>query len=444
MMREDVLIVLNERETLKEKMAAELVQQLALRSISCARIKPSSKLASIISERSPRIVILDYLLGDFGTAHDIISALRGNGDTLPILPILWTDEPSVSVAVTAMKIGAFDFIELHKPKSLEKVIASIESGLDSYGRKNLKKYEAQPVWQSEKIIAQSLPYQECVNVATSVARRECPIVVLLGACGSGRNTLAHLIHRSRSTPGAYREVAFDLWPEPIQFISGDPMNPRLLPLLAFGTTLFLDHVEFDYGELLEAIRLSKDHLWSRQLPSPAPMLIVGTSSKECAQSWVRVLDAEIIELPSLRERPDDFFPLIKHFIAEIDKNFQPTKLQISSELLSELLALDWPGNVRQLKQATVEAVSSPQQVSEDSERTLSRSEQGLFDSILLAKNRWERYHTVDRYLPTPFEARRALDLSSGNERIAAAHLGTGIAQIRAALSKDTYHEAASK
>ena len=83
------------------------------------------------AERRPKVLVVDFLLGDEGTALDLLIHLRERDTERKIQCILWTDERSVSVAVTAMKLGARDYIELGGLKDVEKLLRSIEEAIAS-------------------------------------------------------------------------------------------------------------------------------------------------------------------------------------------------------------------------------------------------------------------------------------------------------------------------
>ncbi|MCB0347020.1 MAG: hypothetical protein KDD66_18010, partial [Bdellovibrionales bacterium] len=64
---------------------------------------------------------------------------------------------------------------------------------------------------------------------------------------------------------------------------------------------------------------------------------------------------------------------------------------------------------------------------------LSDDEARILHAVKQAKDRWERYKLIKPFVPEAFAAKKALEAAAGNHRIAAARLGTGVEQLRAAL-----------
>lgn len=442
-MREDVVIVLNEREPLKQQLATELSTLLSERNTSNSRLKPTPNIAQIIRERRPKVLVLDYILGDHGTALDILSDLQEPELKRLIQTVVWTDEPSAGVAVSAMKLGAADYIETALPNSLERVLESIEritrdadeDGETSDSKSVLPTYE-NPVGEDRS-------FQESLNYCYSLATRNSPIVVITGETGTGRNTVGRYIHFSRHQPGSLIELSCDTFSDSVETICGGGTY-RGLPKLTHKATVIIDHLEFDPGELLDALCARRNVIWAGD-PTEAPMLIIGTTSAETARSWARLAQAEVVELPALEKRQEDFLPLIQRFTTEAQAFGKINRWKISTQLLSEIRSLGWPGNVRQFRAAILEALTVPpesiteggyfdrQDKPEHEGRQLSRAERLIIRAVLAAKLRWERYHTVSTTTPQPIAARFAVDSALGNIRIAAAMLGTGVPQIMSAL-----------
>ncbi len=432
-MREDVCILLNEREPMKRQLATELQEQCALRRLSAERLAPADNLAKIILQRQPRVLVLDYVLAEVTTALDLLNELRDSARSELPEVILWTDEPSVSVAVEAMKLGAHDYVELRATSSLEKVLRAIESAMQLHGGEQQgrgkitrRAYEAP--------VSESRSFTRCLELASGAARTAKDIIVLSGPSGVGRNTVAQYIHNARHRPGSYIDIDLDTWPNDLRTLTGDDRDPTHSALLSYGATVMLDHVEYDPGEVLEAIHSAKGKIW-RELREERPLLVVGTNDTEVARAWHRITDAQIIDIPSLAEREEDFWPLIQYFVTIARPLLGIARLKLSSSLLKELSKLDWPGNVRELRGVIVEALSSTtMEKGTDSQGSATpKNEQKFLETVTYVKSRYEEFLSERPIAPDPLRARIAIDKSLGNYRIAAARIGTGVPQLRAAL-----------
>jgi len=435
-MREDVLIVLNEREPLKQQMAIALSEQLESRGLTHHRLKPTAQLADIVVERSPRIVICDFLLGDEGTAFDLLARLRERDVERKTECLLWTDERSVSVAVNAIKLGARDYIELGSTKDIEKVLRCLEEILaEANGRtsaaplpnRSTAKVSEEPVAQAEKSRSAYLAGEMAVHQGQ-------PVIVLSGPTGCGRSTLARHLHGVRRKAGLFTEIALENWAGSTSDIFGSETHTASAPLLSGAGTLFIDHSEFDVeGELLEALLKYRG---TKNYPVGA-LLIVGTTSPETAAAWKRLADAKVIEMPALAQCREDFIPLLQRFLLEAKQRTGSSKFELSPEFIDQAAQLQWPGNIRQLRACALDVFCSPPALLKewvDAGRSQNDSSL-LFGALEKAKAQYELSLESPAYVPPPLAARRAVDEAGGNFRIAAAYLGIAVPQLRSALSR---------
>lgn len=434
-MRDDVCIVLNEHEPQKAEMAEALTRELNERGLSCTRLEPTEKLVEIIKERSPRILVLDYLIGDVATALDILPELRGADSEKGTGIILWTDEPSTSVAVAAMKLGAADYIPCGVIDDLPKVLDAIETEIANHRPAGGRK-PAPTARSSGEPIAQSELFTTALKAAASAAACRERVVVLLGPCGSGRSTVGRYLHAKRPRGGQLLEIDCDVWLGEAADICGAQPGSSKIPLLSFLTTLLLDHVEFDPGEILNLLHESRRSIWSGD-SEESPILIAATSCSETARAWSRLLEARLIDVHGLADRSADFWPLVQHFYKESKALVGTASCELSAPLVQAMASLNWPGNVKQLRAVIHEVVAGNIGSAKNNKELpgveLSEEERRVLDAVCDAKERWERYALVEPIVPAPMAARYALDSAGGNLRIAAARLGTGVQQVRGAL-----------
>lgn len=432
-MREDVLIILNEREPLKQQLAGALSEQLESRNLTHQRLKPCANLAAIVLERLPRILVVDYLLGDEGTALDLLAHLREQKGSESCKTIVWTDERSVSVAVNAMKLGAFDYLELGNTKDIEKVLGAIQQCLDELddGPKPTQQRRASSA-TFERPIGQSQRAKSALAEVESTARQNAPVTVLLGESGSGRSTMARYFHLCRRAAGTWIEIELENWAGEATEIFGGALPRGTVPLLSYASTVFLEHADFDTdGELLEACMEQSAKIWNG---SNSPALVVGTQSPEVAAAWERLTRARVIHLPPLAERREDILPLLQRFSLEAKQLGAVNKLELTPTLVSEVERLPWPGNVRQLRGCLFDVLTTPLAFLRDLAGTPDENDQAvLLKALIETKARFESSALPAMTAPPPVLVRRALDAAGGNFRLAAAQLGIGVPQVRSAL-----------
>lgn len=405
----EVVVVLNDLQPSKVQLAENLADRLRERRIPCSLLSTTGELARTIELRQPSILVLDYLLGETMTALDLIEQFQRQNSLPGTQIVLWTDEPSIRVAVDSIRAGARDFIEMSDSRHLSRIVATIERlRTPPHVERSSVREERMTFRRIQPI---SLGLRESYRQAESLVANQCPIIVLLGERGSGRSSLARHLHELRASGsgrrvGVYREVELDLWPHGPARIVGGGSTLEQPHLLSHGATVMLDRAEFDGGELLKEVAQHASALFSTENP---PLLIVGTTSEEVARGWTLLANAAVVELPPLNHRRDD----VQTLIGEMVPNADPT-------LIECVMKERWPGGFRQLIVALQELDPTD-------------GAEVRWHSLLRAKERWERFEYTTPTLPSLEQVRRVLAATDGNVQLAAAQLGVGVAQIRAAI-----------
>ncbi len=443
-MREDILIVLNEREPAKMEKALELETVCRERNWCAQRLTPGENLSRQILERNPRVLVLDYLLGDITTALDLLQTLEDEQSEIAV--ILWTDEPSLYVAVTSMKLGAEDFIEIESSNSIERILGTIETCLEAQQKQQSKaSLRRNEFPRYESLVMQAKASRQALAKAQSQLERKIPTMVLCGPRGSGRSVLAQAIHGQRHNRGSLIEIDCDTSCRRPEQIFGMPDSSHSVSLLSHGATVVLEHAEADTGPLLISAASRMKNRRDAGIGSDN-LLIVGTSSLDTARAWAEVLNTEIVSLPSFQDRKEDILPLIQRFQSEISKvSAKPWSLPISAQLLECITELEWPGNIRQLKAAIFETCTS----SEDDFKAIFPDFESLAQSLRLepseylylrcieqAKDSWSNSRFPEARLPSLIEARRTVSHAKGDVRVAAALLGTTVPMVLKSLANE--------
>jgi DNA-binding NtrC family response regulator len=427
-MREKVCIVLNEREANKNRAASMLETRLQGLGITTSRLEIDEIIVEKVKARQPTILILDYLLGDFSTGLDILGEISRQPESTRPQTIFLTDEPSVQVAVEAMRLGAVNYFELDNPQSIELAIREIERILDN------RKTESAPHrrWMRtpaglDELIAHADVSRALMAQAQTVTIKGSPIVILLGNEGSGRRTLSRAIaledgRDSYHTTIDLRTCSADFE----QLIGWSSRSDEKTLQLGRNLSVSLLHADEDTGEFLDLISRRADGLWGEQRQGGADSkLLICTSCERTARAWERALpEAELLRLPSLAERRDDIPSLVQRFIKE-SEDLAARKIEpFSVETIEWLTTLEWPQNIRQLRSAVIDSAIASTFGIEDLRQTLEAH-----------RARWAaEYAKRSETAPLdPIVAARTLEICNFNYRIAAARLGCSAASIREAL-----------
>ena len=308
--------------------------------------------------------------------HSGIDVLREARRAEPSLPvILMTAYGSVDEAVTAMKDGAFDFIQ--KPVDLDhlKLLLDRAAKQQELLRENLllrEEYSAR--YGFPRIVAEHPAMKDASQMTQRVAATDST-VLLLGESGTGKELFARAIHHL--SPRAQQPfVALNCAAIPEGLVENELFGHergaytgagarKLGKLeLAHRGTLFLDEI----GELPLAIqskllRVLEERRFERvggTQEIEAHVRIVTATNKDLQRAVAEKsfredlyfrISAVPITIPPLRERGDDVVLLAEHFLERFKREFRKPSLELTADARARLRGYPWPGNVRELQNA---------------------------------------------------------------------------------------------
>jgi DNA-binding NtrC family response regulator len=339
---------------------------------------PSPKtLISTIREKSPDIVLLDMnFSAGINSGNEGLFWLAEIKKAYPELPVvLFTAYAEIELAVNALKEGASDFVV--KPWDNEKLIATLQSVLKKRGKQSsaefVVKNEFDICWGSSRVM------QELHSIIRKVACTDANILIT-GENGTGKELIAKEIHRlsSRSEKilvsvdmGAITETLFES--ELFGHIKGaftDARNDRVGKFeVADNGTLFLDEIG-NLSYTLQAKLLSV--LQSRQIirvgsnkSIPVNIRLICATNKnlfkavsegEFREDLLYRINTIQIDVPSLRNRPEDIAILAEFFLQQYSEKYHKTNLKLSDKAITKLESYQWPGNVRELQHTIEKAI----------------------------------------------------------------------------------------
>ena len=329
------------------------------------------------SSQTYDLILLDLLMpGMHGL--DVLKELM-KIDPLSIIIII-TAYASVESAISAMKIGAFDYIQ--KPFKHDELILSIERAREhkKLQDENLRlKDELKKKFSFENIIGKSKAMENVFDLIKAAAPTRSTIL-LQGESGTGKELVAKAIHQN-SDRGNF----------PFVIVNSGSLPPDLLESHLFGHVkgAFTGAVSLKKGLFEAADRGSIffDEISSLNLETQAKLLRVmqdrefmrlgGTDTikvdvrviaatntdleemiteKRFRQDLFFRLNVIKIELPPLRERKGDIPLLVKHFLELYSKENKKKIIGITDEVIEILESFDWPGNIRELENLIERAV----------------------------------------------------------------------------------------
>lgn len=429
MMQEPINIVLNEREPTKFKVAAALQEEFSQKNITSFRIPIGKDIIPILLERNARVLILDYLIGDYSTGLDIMQALLDHygKEEMPTV-IFLTDEPSISVAVQALKLGASDYIEIGHTQAIRSVVDLAAQALST---KSFIKQEPPQEETLADLVGVSKPHLKLLDQIRSQSMKSSPILVLEGAAGVGKKTIASIIFNSKDSKSHLKTVDISLYDGDLETLFGTRhYDDTSRASLGKNLSLILTNCTEDECDVLDFISKNHSRIWSANSSTNDSFLFICTQSAELSKAWLRLTGASHIRIPSLSERTEDIPLLAQYFLQKIPQNRRKPTLLFSEEIYSWLSTLTWAGEIKELKEVLFDAALCN-----------ANSDFSLQELIENGREMWSLQNCTseDNNMLNVATAFRILEQCNFNYRIAAARLGCSVTALRKVLSSSSHN-----
>jgi two-component system nitrogen regulation response regulator NtrX len=326
----------------------------------------SDEALAAIEARRPHLTFLDiWLQGSRLDGLQVLDVVRSQHPDLPIVMI--SGHGNIETAVSAIKAGAYDFIE--KPFKADRLVLVAERALEaSRLKREVRDLKARSV-QASRIAGRS----PVVNSLRQTVERVAPTnarILITGAPGSGKELTARTIHAlSSRANGPFVVInAATITPDTMEAelfgIEGGDEKIRRVGALeeAHGGSLYIDEIADMPRETQSRIlRVLVDQNFQRVGGSTrvhVDVRIVSSSSRDLAaeiaagrfrEDLFHRLSVVPIRVPSLSERREDVPELIEFFMDQISAATGLPKRRIADDAMAVLQSHDWPGNVRQLR-----------------------------------------------------------------------------------------------
>lgn len=323
---------------------------------------------SVLKKEKINIILLDIKLGN-ENGVETLKLIRERYSKIPVIMI--TGFATVDNAVKAMKLGAFDFVK--KPIEFNTLCNRIEMAT-----KNLQFIEENQKLKSKlkeqypQLTSKNYTYSRMLDRAKKLAMSDISILII-GENGSGKELLADYIYsNSNRISEKFIKINCAAFPESLLdnelfghvkgAYTGAESDYMGVFEQANGGTLLLDEIG-DMPKTLQAkiLRVIQNKevkkIGSKEISKIDVRFIASTNKdlpKMVSEGTFREdlfyrLNGGMLEIPPLRERPQDIEDLIETILNELSQDSNQPKKSISSEVKILLKTYNWPGNIRELK-----------------------------------------------------------------------------------------------
>ena len=317
-----------------------------------------------INKRLPDLAIVDIKLDKPDKdGIDLLKLIIKKNKHTPVIMI--SGHATVKVAVEAIRLGAYEFIE--KPFSKEKIINYVNRGLESSFLKKEKDIIENKLFHSFDLVGKSTDITKTKKIIDKLSTSESRVLIL-GPTGSGKELVARKIHKNSSRSK-----------EPFVIINAALLKEKTYEKELFGEefddgnisfgaleranrgTLLIDEVsEIPYETQANVLRVLIDQKFKRVNGSKSinvNIRLISSTSKNLSklvqdnkfrEDLFHRLNVMPIELTPLSSRTEDIPLLIKYFKTKLSEinGVQEPDIDIKND---SLYTYNWPGNVRELR-----------------------------------------------------------------------------------------------
>jgi transcriptional regulator with PAS, ATPase and Fis domain len=282
------------------------------------------------------------------------------------------DDMSIVSAFSSQAAIAIENARLHGALILSK---------ENLARENKKlKQELSDKYEFSGIIGKSKPMLDIFNIISKIALFDTTVLIT-GATGTGKELIAKAIHYNSprkdkklivincsAMPGELLES--ELFGHKKGSFTGASSDKPGLFETASGGTIFLDEIgdmpQALQVKLLRTLQEGEIRRVGENVTRKVDVRIIAATNRDLGadvnegkfrSDLFYRLNVVPIKIPLLRDRQEDIFPLVTHFLGKYSKKMKKGEITISPEVTKDFLSYEWPGNVRELENTVERALA---------------------------------------------------------------------------------------
>ena len=357
----------------EENLGTILEQFLAGRGHQVTNVRDGRAALQALRADTYDVALLDIVMPELD-GLEVLKAVRE--ETAPPEVIIITGNGTIETAITAMKLGAYDY--LSKPYRMAEIDVLVRRAWEKrqLTRENAVLQRLSRADAIPELITQYAPMQAVLALVERVARSDSSVLIS-GESGTGKELVARAIHRL--SPRTKQQLVdincaaiadqlleSELFGHERGAFTGAMNRKQGLFELAAGGSLFMDEIgELEprlQGKLLRALETGSFFRVGGTQKVEVDVRIIAATNKDLARAVAENqfrgdlfyrINTIGITLPPLRDRTVDIPLLADHFLRRFGGAHPP---RLSDDAVESLQAYHWPGNVRELRNVIERAV----------------------------------------------------------------------------------------
>ena len=320
-----------------------------------------------LEESRPDLLLLDINL-PHNSGLQILEELKQKNIVCPVIMI--TGDDTAETAVTALKLGAYDYIT--KPFEMEKLKIIARNALEAAQLKKTVEHFRDDALSST-IIGKSPAMVRLIEEVKKIASQRVLNVLIVGESGTGKELVSRAIHNaSPACLNPFIAINCAALPQGLleselfgyekgSFTDAKAQKKGLFEEADRGT-LVLDEIgDMDISLQAKLLRVLESRTIRRiggHKEIPFDVMVVATTNRDLnklqkegrfRQDLFYRLNMFSLRVPPLRERKEDIPVIAEFFLSQCRNEFGRDGMMLSPDAMEVLKTYDWPGNVRELK-----------------------------------------------------------------------------------------------